>query len=125
MILADTSVWIDHLRRGDDTLVRLLHETLVLTHPFVIGEIALGSIRNRTQLLRSLALLPVANQAADVEVLAFIAAEAMAGTGIGYLDAHLLVSARLTPGAKLWTRDRKLRAAAEAAGLAAAFPGLQ
>lgn len=118
MILADTSVWIYHLRKLDGRFVKLLEVGRVLTHPFVIGEIALGNLRNREEVLAHLSDLPTAVLASDDEVLAYIDRAELAGTGIGYLDAHLLTSARLTPGAKIWTRDRKLSAAAQAAGLA-------
>jgi hypothetical protein len=117
MILADTSVWIDHFRKADAELSGYLHETRVLIHPFVLGEIALGSLKNRNSLLENLAELPNAVQASDDEVLAFIEAENLAGSGIGYIDAHLLASARLTPGAKLWAKGKRLVAAAERLGL--------
>jgi predicted nucleic acid-binding protein len=118
MILADTSVWIDHFRKGDAWLARLLNEAQILTHPFVIGEIALGSLKNPRRVLSELKDLPEANPASDDEVLAFIEAARLTGSGIGYLDAHLLASVRLTPDAKIWTRDKRLRAVAEALGLA-------
>lgn len=118
MILVDTSVWIDHLRKPDAALVRLLHEARVVTHPFVIGEIALGSLKNRKLILASLAQLPAATAASDDEVLSFIDRAALAGMGIGYLDAHLLTSAKLTAGVKIWTRDKKLKSAAAALGMA-------
>jgi predicted nucleic acid-binding protein len=117
VILVDTSVWIDHFRKGDPKLTRLLNEALVLTHPFIIGEMALGGLKNRKQVLLNLAELPSANPANDDEVLIFIETAGLAGSGIGYLDAHLLASAKLTPEAKLWSRDKKLKAAAEAIGL--------
>jgi predicted nucleic acid-binding protein len=118
MILVDTSVWIGHLRKADGELTRLLNEEKVLTHAFVIGEIALGSIKNRDLVIKSLAELPSVAQASDDEVLGFIEVEALAGSGIGYLDAHLLASVKLTPGAKIWTRDKRLNAAATVADLA-------
>jgi predicted nucleic acid-binding protein len=118
MILVDTSIWIDHLRASSDMLTHLLEEARVLTHPFVIGEIALGSLKNRKTVLATLADLPAATVASDEEVLSFIDAAALAGTGVGYLDAHLLASVKLTSGVKIWTRDNKLKSVAAAAGLA-------
>jgi predicted nucleic acid-binding protein len=117
MILVDTSVWIDHFRKGDPGLARLLDKAQVLTHPFIIGEIALGGLKHRKQVLLDLAELPNANPASDDEVLIFIETAGLAGSGVGYLDAHLLASVKLTPDAKIWTRDKKLQAAAEVIGL--------
>lgn len=108
MILADTSVWIDHLRNSDAGLSRLLLDGAILTHPFVIGEIALGSLRQREIVLGSLRDLPRATPADDDEVARFIEQQQLFGCGIGYVDAHLLASVKLTPGASLWTRDRRL-----------------
>ena len=116
MILVDTSVWVDHLRAGDPALAGLLETGRVLAHPFVIGELALGNLRQR-QLLRWLHDLPAAPTAADAEVLSFIERRALAGSGIGYVDAHLLASAQLGAAA-LWTRDTRLSAVAERLGLA-------
>jgi hypothetical protein len=113
MILVDTSVWIDHFRRRDERLVRLLEQSAVLTHPFVIGEIALGSLEQREIVLRWLSGLPPAIVASDAEALDLIEGEALAATGVGYLDAHLLASSRLTLGARLWSRDRRLANAAK------------
>lgn len=117
MILVDTSVWIDHIRRGDPHLVRLLESFSAATHPFVIGEIALGSLRNRATIIESLSGLPSVSVATEEETLAFIERQSLAGSGVGYVDAHLLAAVRLTPGAKLLTRDKKLKAAADALGL--------
>lgn len=107
MILVDSSIWVDHLRRGDARLEALLGIGQVLTHAFVVGELALGSLRQRDIVLRSLLDLPQAVQASDDEALAFIERHALAGLGIGYVDVHLLASARLT-AACLWTRDKRL-----------------
>lgn len=117
MILVDTSVWIDHLRHEDKDLRRLLEAGSILCHPHVIAEIALGNLRNRDAVLTALRGLPAAMIAQEPVVLAFIGANALAGTGIGYVDLHLLVSARLTPETSLWTRDRRLRQAAQRLGL--------
>lgn len=116
MILVDTSVWVDHLRRGDPGLVDLLERSAVVMHPFVVGEIACGSLRDRKSLLELLQDLPAAVVATDGEVMQFIEGHALHGKGIGYVDVHLLASVALTGGARLWTRDQKLRQAAAALG---------
>lgn len=121
MILVDTSVWIDHLRYGDSNLVNLLNTGQVLAHPFVIGELALGGLRQRDVILDTLNNLPRTKIAADEEVLAFINQSKLYGLGVGYIDAHLLASVRLTPGTLLWTRDKRLCAAASQLGLLAAL----
>lgn len=121
MILVDTSVWIDHLRNGDGTLVNLLNTGRVLAHPFVIGELALGSLRQRDVILDTLNNLSRAKIATDEEVLAFINQSKLYGLGVGYIDAHLLTSVRLTPGTLLWTRDKRLCVAANQLGLLAAL----
>ena len=117
MILVDTSVWIDHLRSGDAALETLLEERGVLGHPFVIGEIALGRLRDRDQVLHALLLLPSTTVASESEVLHLITSNALYGLDIGYVDAHLLAAVRLTPGARLWTRDRRLADVAHDLGL--------
>ena len=114
MILVDTSVWIAHLRTGATELSDLLDRGSVLSHPWVVGELALGQLRQRRAVLDLLRQLPQAVVAAADEVLAFIDHHWLFGRGIGYVDAHLLAAAQLTPGATLWTEDRRL---AEAAGL--------
>ncbi|EON15014.1 MULTISPECIES: type II toxin-antitoxin system VapC family toxin [Pandoraea] len=119
MILVDTSVWIDHLRAGDATLVRLLETGRVLAHPYVIGELALGSLKNRDVVISTLRDLPRVAVATDDEVLRFIGEQTLFGLGIGYVDAHLLAATRLTPGAAIWTRDKRLAATAERLSLAA------
>jgi predicted nucleic acid-binding protein len=111
MILVDTSVWVDHLRSGDATLSALLDDGQVLAHPFVTGEIALGRLRRRNEILAALTALPQATAATDGEVLRFIGEHSLDGLGIGYIDAHLLAAARLS-AANLWTRDKRLHAAA-------------
>ena len=112
MILVDTSVWIDHFRAGNETLTTLLDAGEVLGHPFVIGELALGNLRQRDALLADLQDLSQAATASDEEVLNLIDREALYGRGIGYVDAHLLAASRLTVGSKLWTLDRRLHAVA-------------
>ena len=116
MILVDTSVWVDHLRRGDPRLVDLLERSVVIMHPFVVGEIACGSLHDRVSILELLQDLPAAVVAQDAEVLGFIERQVLHGKGIGYVDVHLLASVALTDGAKLWTRDKRLQAVAEALG---------
>jgi predicted nucleic acid-binding protein len=123
MILVDTSVWVDHLRAGDAGLAVLLQRGLVCGHSFVIGELALGNLRQRVDILSLLRDLPPAVVARDSEVLGFIEAHGLAGCGIGYVDAHLLASVRLTLGGKLWTRDKRLLSVAERLGLAFAAVG--
>ena len=118
MILVDTSVWIDHLRRSDEVLVQLLVSGQVLAHPFVIGELALGNLQNRRAVLGALQDLPQAPVATHNEVFRFIDTNALFGIGIGYIDAHLLAAVRLLPGAMLWTRDKRLLAASTRLGLA-------
>lgn len=112
MILVDTSIWIDHLRRGDDAFAAALRDGRVLTHPFVIGEIACGMLKNRDELLALLHELPSAPVATDAEVLGFIARHGLMGRGIGYLDAHLLAATALANRVRLWTRDKRLAAVA-------------
>jgi predicted nucleic acid-binding protein len=118
LILVDTSVWVDHLRRGDAQLADLLQRGTVLMHPFVVGEIACGSLNDRSSILELLEDLPAAVVAEGVEVLAFIEHHALHGKGIGYIDVHLLASVALTEGASLWTRDKRLRIAAGELGCA-------
>ena len=119
MILADTSVWIDHLRVGDAALRDFLDRGRVLSHPFVTGELALSNLKQRDVVLRALGRLPQATVASDEEVLRLVERESLYGLGIGYIDAHLLAAVRLTADAKLWTRDRRLRTVAAQLGLAA------
>ncbi|AHE97462.1 type II toxin-antitoxin system VapC family toxin [Thioalkalivibrio paradoxus] len=118
MILVDTSVWVDHLRAGDAVLVELLNDSQVLMHPFVLGELACGNLRNRGEVLRLLQHLPQAIVASDQEVLFFIERNALMGQGIGYVDAHLLAAVTLGGSTQLWTRDQRLRSVAEALKLA-------
>lgn len=121
MILVDTSIWVDHLRAGDERLTALLNGREVLGHPFVIGELALGNLRERDAFLRDLIRLPRAIVASDDEMLQFIDREKLFGRGIGYIDAHLLAAARLTAHTKLWTRDQTLNTIAAQLDLAAAL----
>ena len=116
MILVDTTVWVEHLRRGLPSLATLLQEGEVLIHPWVIGELACGNLRNRQQVLELLQGLPMATVASDAEVLLLIERDRLMGRGIGYVDAHLLASARLSH-CRLWTQDRRLAAVAHEQGL--------
>jgi predicted nucleic acid-binding protein len=120
LILVDTSIWIDHLRASSDLLAKLLNGGRVLTHPFVIGELALGEMRQRGAILDALSNLPRTELATDAEVLGFINGQSLFGRGIGYVDVHLLASVRLTTGAELWTQDKRLHSVAEELGLAMA-----
>lgn len=108
MILVDTSVWVDHLRSGDSVLIALLESGQVAGHPFVVGELAMGNLRQRKVVLEAMRELPQMAVASDEEVLHFVEERALFGRGIGYVDAHLLASLHLTPGTQLWTRDQRL-----------------
>ncbi len=118
MILVDTTVWVDHLRTGDPALLELLEAGAVVTHPYVIGEIALGSLRQRSIVLDALESLPKAPTASHDEILVFIREARLFSIGIGLIDVHLLAAARLLPGCRFWTRDRRLATAAERLGVA-------
>lgn len=118
MILVDTSVWIDHLRRGESGLIRQLEVGEVLIHPFILGELALGSLKNRTEVLGALSELPGVPVATDNEVLYFIEAHSLFSLGIGYVDTHLLAATKLVQGTLLWTRDKRLLSAARGLGVA-------
>ena len=115
-MLVDTSVWIDHFRRSDHDLEYLLEDGLVLTHPFVIGELACGSMAKRSQVLELLAALPTVLIATNDEALALVDRHRLFGTGLGWIDVHLLASAKLSQE-PLCTADRRLRAAAVKVGL--------
>ncbi|MBR0556300.1 type II toxin-antitoxin system VapC family toxin [Ciceribacter sp. L1K23] len=108
MILADSSIWIDHLRSVDPGLQALLNSEQVIIHPFVIGELSLGHIPRYDQIMTMLADLPTIATAHDTEVRHLIRSKSLFGTGIGYVDAHLLASVNLVPEHQLWTRDKRL-----------------
>lgn len=116
MILADTSVWIAHFRQGHPELMKRLEEGEVTCHPFIVGELACGNLKNRREILFRLRDLPQAVQADDVEVLRFIEDRRMMGKGLGYIDMHLLASALLS-NTPLWTLDQKLQEAARELGI--------
>ena len=120
MILVDTSVWIDHLRHRHPTLAGLLGASRVLMHPMVLGELACGRFKNRGDHLRSWRNLPRVEAQAHGEVIDWIESEGLAGSGIGFIDAHLLHAVVFRGGARLWTGDRSLRSLA--ARFNAAFP---
>ena len=107
MILVDTSVWIDHLRKGEQQLVELLNEGEVCTHPFVMEELACGNLTKRSEFLDLISLLPTAVVAEHDEVIGLIADEKLYGKGIGAVDAHLIASARLS-FARLWSKDKAI-----------------
>jgi hypothetical protein len=115
--LVDTSVWVDHLRAGDPLLVDLLLEQQVLCHPFVVGELACGALRRRAEVLGLLGRLPQAEALPGEEVLTFVERHVLMGQGLGWVDVHLLASAYAS-GHVLWTRDKRLAAAAERLGVA-------
>jgi predicted nucleic acid-binding protein len=121
VILVDTSVWVDHLRAGEPALVHLLDHGLVLAHPWVTGELALGHLSQRQDILGLLTGLPSAEIATDAEVLGLIEAEQLYGLGIGYVDAQLLAATRLTADARLWTADKRLAVVARRLRLLADF----
>jgi len=117
VILVDTSIWVDHLRRGSEALSALLNEGLVVCHPFVIGELACGKVSNRTEILSLLAALPAATIAEHDEALGLLGTHKLSGKGLGWIDVHLLAAALLS-GCTLWTRDKALASAARALGVA-------
>lgn len=120
MIIVDTSIWIDHLHKGDQVMHRLLTDDAVMLHPFVLGEIALGSLRNRKKVLAELETIPVAPMVAIDDVLELIEQQGLSGSGIGLIDAHLVASTLLDADDLLWTKDRRLAAVAERLGIDAA-----
>ena len=122
MILVDTSVWVGHLRAHDHELERLIDADAVCAHPYVIGEMALGQLRQREIVLKALKALPQVTVAADAEVFRFLSRHALFGRGIGYVDVCLLAAASVTPNTWLWTNDKKLGAVASDLGLAVSPP---
>ena len=116
MILADTSVWVDHLRHGNRELIEHLEAGEVACHPFVIGELACGRLKDRREILGLLERLPAVPVASHDEAMAFVEARRLDRRGLGWVDVHLLASAVLG-GARLWTLDRRLAEAASATGM--------
>ena len=116
MTLVDTSVWVDHFRRGNGELEGLLTAGLVLHHPLIFGELACGNLRNRVEILRLLSTLPQARITEFSETVHFLETKQLFGLGLGWVDVNLLASAQLT-GCRLWTYDKALVRAAESLGL--------
>lgn len=117
-VIADSSIWIDHINKGDPHLATLLKRRRIAMHQMIIGEVALGSIANRHIVLEELHALPQAQPAAHAEVMAMVEWLKLFNCGIGYVDAHLLAATRHLPEGRLWTRDKHLRAQAEQLGIA-------
>jgi predicted nucleic acid-binding protein len=117
MVLVDTSVWVSHLRKGDSSLERLLNDGDVVCHSFIVGELACGNLKNRSEILSLLQALPMATQASHEEVMRFIEERRLMARGLGYIDVHVLASAFLT-GVPIWTLDKKLNAALRELGIA-------
>lgn len=116
MILVDTSIWIDHFRYGDAELGKIITDDLLLCHPFVVGELALGNLRERDAVIAFLAAQREATIATYTEVMTVIDRHSIFSMGIGYTDAHVLTSTLLDGRASLWTRDKRLAAAAQKIG---------
>jgi predicted nucleic acid-binding protein len=123
VILVDSSVWIDHFRHASAELAALLASRVVVTHPFVVGELACGHVPEREAVFVALASLPPAPVLAHDEVLAFVERHRLMARGIGWVDMHLLASASVLGRASLWSRDRRLMAAAAERGVAYARAG--
>ncbi|WP_395650383.1 type II toxin-antitoxin system VapC family toxin [Brevundimonas sp.] len=119
LILADSSVWLDHLRSNDPVMDQLAVEERLLMHTYVIGELSLGNLANRPAFLSRLRQIDAIIKARDDDVFNLIETQRLSGSGIGWVDAHLLTSVVLAGDVKLWTRDRRLNAAAERLGRAA------
>lgn len=117
MVLVDTSVWIDHLRSREPEMASLEDGRQIFMHPMVVGELACGNLANRNDVLRYLSRLPRILLATDDEVLFFIERHRLMGTGIGYIDAHLLTASVLQGATQLWTRDRRVMAVADELGI--------
>jgi predicted nucleic acid-binding protein len=122
LILADTSVWVDHFRSGNRDLRRALNQGQILIHPWIIAELALGSLRDRTKTLAMLELLPHVRVAQMNELRVMIEARCLYSLGIGLTDAHLIASIFLHPPSQLWTKDKRLRKAAEKFGIHVNLP---
>jgi predicted nucleic acid-binding protein len=122
LILADTSIWIDHLRAGNKELGKHLNQGQIVIHPLIIAELALGSLQERRKTLALLDLLPQVRVAQLSEVRLMIEARRLYSRGIGLTDAHLIASVFINPSTLLWTRDKRLRKAAEDLGIHASLP---
>jgi len=117
MVLVDTSVWVKHLRDGEPVFEEVLEDGHVLCHPFIVGELACGNLKKRTEILALLQALPMAVSAEHGEVLRFIEDHRLMAKGLGFIDMHLLASALLS-GVQLWTLDKRLQQVALKLGLA-------
>jgi len=121
MIMADTSVWVDHLRKGDATLLELLGKNQICIHPFITGEIALGHLKNRKTILRALQGLPNVSVATNDEVMHFIGQRNLYGKGIGFVDVHLLAAVQQAGNCSIWARDKRLSSVADSLQLAVKY----
>jgi predicted nucleic acid-binding protein len=117
LILADTSIWIDHFRSGNKELQKALNSAQIVIHPWIVAELALGSLRDRARTLATLDLLPQVRVARTSELRLTIEARRLYNLGIGLTDAHLIASVFLDPPTLLWTRDKRLRKIAESLGV--------
>lgn len=117
-VVVDSSIWIEHVNKGDAELATMLKRGHVVLHPMIIGEVALGSIAERRLMLDELQALPQVRPASHAEVMAMIEWLELFSCGIGYVDAHLLAATRQLPNGRLWTRDNRLRTQAERLGVA-------
>ena len=122
MILADTSIWVDHFRSGNDELRKQLINRRIVMHPFIVGELALGSLSKRAATLAYLEHLPSVRVARLDEVRRMVEARSLYSQGIGLIDAHLIASVFINPSTQLWTRDKRLRCVAESLGIHANLP---
>jgi predicted nucleic acid-binding protein len=122
LILADTSIWIDHFRSGNKEMRKHLNEGKIVIHPSIVAELALGSLRGRSKTLALLDLLPQVRVAQLSEVRRMIEARRLYSLGIGLTDAHLIASVFINSSTLLWTRDKRLRKAAESLGIHANLP---
>jgi hypothetical protein len=122
VILADTSIWIDHFRSGNEQLRKQLGKRNIAIHPFIVAELALGSLRERAKTLRFLDWLPLVRLVRLDEVRQMVEARALYSRGIGLIDAHLIASCLIDSSTRLWTRDKRLREIAEALGVHANLP---
>ena len=118
MILVDTSVWVDHLRVANSNLIRHLSAGELVMHSMVMGELACGNLRDRADTMNLLDAIPTICELTSGAVIACIEKDALAGRGIGFVDAHLLCAVKASKGARLWTRDRRLKGIAEDFGVA-------
>jgi len=118
MVLVDTSIWVDHLRYGDESLSQLLTQGLICCHPMIIGELACGNLQNRSELISMWQNLPMPVEASHQEALYLVETRHLMDKGIGYIDLHLLATCLLTSNTRLWTRDKRLTSIADSLGIA-------